>query len=57
MAVGLALIFAGAYWGNALPSHRAEVLITFAGSGFMIAAHRINHTFCNHCRTCDSCEG
>ncbi len=46
MAVGLALIFAGAYWGNALPSHRAEVLITFAGSGFMIAAHRINHTFC-----------
>ena len=50
MVVGLAFIFAGAYWGDQLPSHRVEVLITLIGSGFMIAAHRMNHTFCRDCR-------
>jgi uncharacterized membrane protein YfcA len=49
MIAGLACIFAGAYWGDSLPSHRAEVLITLTGSGFMIAAHRLNHTFCREC--------
>jgi len=49
MAVGLACIFAGAFGGNHLPSHAVEVLITFTGSGFMIAAHRLNHTFCRDC--------
>jgi hypothetical protein len=52
MLTGLAFIFAAAYWGDRLPSHRAEVLVTFIGSGFMIAAHRINHTFCRNCRSC-----
>jgi hypothetical protein len=46
MIAGLACIFAGAYWGDRLPSHRIEVLVTLIGSGFMIAAHRMNHTFC-----------
>jgi MerC mercury resistance protein len=50
MVVGLSCIFASAYWGNTLPSHRIEVLITFIGSGFMITAHRMNHTFCRECR-------
>jgi hypothetical protein len=50
MGVGLSSIFAGAYWGDLLPSHAAEVVITFAGSCFMIAAHRLNHTFCNGCK-------
>jgi hypothetical protein len=51
MIVGLAFIFGGAYWGDHLPSHAAEVLVTLVGSGFMIAAHRSNHTFCRNC-TC-----
>lgn len=49
MVIGLACIFAGAFWGDALPAHWMEVLITFTGSGFMIAAHRLNHTFCRNC--------
>jgi hypothetical protein len=50
MGIGLAFIFAGAYWGDRLPSHGMEVVITFVGSCFMIAAHRLNHTFCNDCK-------
>lgn len=49
MSVGLACIFAGAFWGNRLPSHWTEVLVTFIGSAFMIAAHWLNHTFCRDC--------
>ena len=49
MIVGLALIFGGASYGDHLPSHTAEVLVTLIGSGFMIAAHKINHTFCRDC--------
>ncbi len=49
MIAGLVFIFGGAYWGDHLPSHGAEVFVTFIGSGFMIAAHRINHTFCRDC--------
>jgi uncharacterized membrane protein YfcA len=49
MVVGLVFIFAGAYWGNRLPSHTAEVIVTLIGSAFMIAAHRTNHTFCRDC--------
>lgn len=50
MVAGLAFIFGGAFWGNHLPSHGVEVLVTLIGSGFMIAAHRTNHTFCRDCR-------
>lgn len=49
MIAGLSCIFAGAFWGDRLPSHGAEVLITLIGSGFMITAHRMNHTFCRNC--------
>jgi peptidoglycan/LPS O-acetylase OafA/YrhL len=49
MTVGLACIFGGAFWGDHLPSHGVEVLVTLIGSGFMIAAHRTNHTFCREC--------
>lgn len=49
MAIGLAFIFGGAWYGDHLPSHMTEVAITMIGSGFMIAAHRINHTFCREC--------
>ena len=49
MVTGLAFIFGGAFWGNHLPSHGVEVLVTLIGSGFMIAAHRTNHTFCRDC--------
>ena len=49
MAAGLVFIFAGAWWGDRLPSHRAEVAITMMGSALMITAHRMNHTFCRNC--------
>jgi hypothetical protein len=56
MSCGLLLIFAGAYWGDRLPSHAAEVAVTMTGSCLMIAAHFINHTFCKDCRRCDKAE-
>ena len=49
MACGLACIFVGAYQGDRLPSHLAEVAVTFLGSALMISAHRLNHTFCKDC--------
>jgi hypothetical protein len=49
MVVGLTFIFGGAWWGEHLPSHAAEVFVTLIGSGFMISAHRMNHTFCRDC--------
>lgn len=52
MAMGLACIFFGAWFGDRLPSHAYEVLITVLGSALMITAHRLNHTFCRNCRTC-----
>jgi hypothetical protein len=52
MAVGLAFIFAGAFYGDRLPSHGYEVAVTMTGSILMISAHRMNHTFCNACRRC-----
>jgi MerC mercury resistance protein len=54
MALGLACIFAGAFYGDRMSSHGYEVAVTMAGSALMIGAHRMNHTFCNDCRTCDS---
>jgi uncharacterized membrane protein YozB (DUF420 family) len=53
MAGGLGLIFAGAYFGDRLPSHVAEITVTMAGSSLMIAAHFLNHTFCKNCDRCD----
>ncbi len=50
MAAGLGCIFGAAWWGDQLPSHAAEVALTFAGSTLMIVAHRFNHTFCRDCR-------
>ncbi len=52
MLAGLALIFAGAFYGDRLPSHWLEVLVTLAGSCCLIAAHRKNHTFCKSCSNC-----
>jgi hypothetical protein len=49
MVAGLAFIFGGAFRGDLLPSHGVEVLVTLIGSGFMITAHRTNHTFCRDC--------
>jgi hypothetical protein len=52
MAAGLGFIFLGAWFGDRLPSHVCEMLVTMTGSLLMIAAHRMNHTFCRDCRTC-----
>jgi hypothetical protein len=56
MAFGLGFIFAGAFYGDRLPSHGYEVAVTMTGSALMICAHRMNHTFCNDCR-CSEPEG
>lgn len=55
MGVGLAFIFAAAWWGDLLPHHWMEVLVTFTGSSFMISAHRVNRTFCRRCACAGSC--
>jgi len=52
MALGLGFIFAGAFYGDRLPSHGYEVVVTMTGSLLMITAHRMNHTFCSNCRRC-----
>ena len=54
MAAGLAFIFFGAWFGDSLPSHLFEVGVTMMGSALMIAAHRMNHTFCRDCISCCS---
>ena len=56
MAAGLAFIFFGAWFGDRLPSHVFEVCVTMMGSALMIAAHRMNHTFCRDCSHCCSSE-
>ena len=48
-ALGLSLIAGAAWFGDRLPSHGYEVLVTFAGSALMVTAHRMNHTFCRAC--------
>jgi ABC-type methionine transport system permease subunit len=50
--LGLVLICSSAYFGDRLPSHGSEVVVTFAGSCCMIFAHRMNHTFCRKCKRC-----
>ena len=52
MGFGLLFVCSGAFFGDRLPSHWMEVLITLAGSSFLILAHRINHTFCRSCTEC-----
>src|SRR5215813_9152733 len=49
MASGLICISVGAWWGDRLPSHIAEVTITLIGSCLMIMDHLNNHTFCKNC--------
>lgn len=46
---GLSCIFGAAWFGDRLPAHGWEVAVTFLGSMSMIAAHRLNHTFCGKC--------
>lgn len=50
MGCGLSLIITGAYWGDRLPSHSAEMAVTMLGSCLMVTAHLFNHTFCKECR-------
>jgi MerC mercury resistance protein len=57
MGLGLAFIFAGAFYGDRLPSHGYEVVVTMTGSILMIAAHRMNHTFCDACTRCVDVDG
>nr|WP_236657562.1 MerC domain-containing protein [Acidisarcina polymorpha] len=49
MTGGVGCIAGSAWFGDRLPSHTYEVAITMLGSGLMIAAHRLNHTFCRSC--------
>ena len=52
-AAGLGVIVAAAAFGDRLPHHWNEVALTLVGSCCMIAAHRLNHTFCTCCTRCD----
>ncbi len=52
MGTGLLCICTGAFFGDSLPAHWMEVLVTFAGSCCLIVAHRKNHTFCRSCVRC-----
>jgi hypothetical protein len=54
MSTGLSFIFAGAYLGDRLPSHIAEITVTMTGSSLMITAHLVNHTFCKNCQRCNA---
>ena len=49
MAAGLTCITLAAFLGDTLPAHWMEVATTVCGSGLLIAAHRLNHTFCRTC--------
>ncbi len=49
LMTGLCCIVYAAWFGDRLPSHVWEVGITSLGSLLMIAAHRVNHTFCGTC--------
>ncbi len=57
MATGLVCIFAAAWFGDSFPAHWNEVALTFVGSGFMIGAHRLNHTFCRDCECSSAASG
>jgi uncharacterized membrane protein YfcA len=52
MVAGLTFILCGAWFGDRLPSHGAEIAVTTTGSLLMIAAHLMNHTFCRNCGRC-----
>jgi replication-associated recombination protein RarA len=45
MLIGLISLIGTTWFGDRFVSHRQEVFVTLIGSGFMIAAHRLNHTF------------
>jgi hypothetical protein len=55
MLGGLTCIAGSAWFGDRLPSHAYEVTITMIGSGLMISAHRLNHTFCKSCECSSHC--
>jgi MerC mercury resistance protein len=52
LSVGIMGVTVGAYAGFLLPTHAWEVVITFFGSSFLIAAHCLNRTLCRSCRVC-----
>jgi len=56
MLGGLGCIAGTAWLGDKLPSHAWEVAITMIGSGLMIGAHRLNHTFCKSCECSSTCD-
>jgi len=53
LAIGILAITVGAYADSLLPNHTREVLITVAGSLFLIVAHSLNRTLCRSCRVCN----
>jgi hypothetical protein len=56
MMGGLGCIAGSAWFGDRLPSHAYEVAVTMMGSALMIAAHRLNHTFCKSCECSSGCQ-
>jgi hypothetical protein len=52
LAIGILGVTVGAYADFLLRSHLWEVMVTMAGSFFLIAAHSLNRTLCRSCRIC-----
>ena len=49
MTLGLSLIIGTAWWGHLFTNRVLEIGLTILGSTLLIAAHRLNHTFCRSC--------
>jgi len=53
--VGIGLFIGATHAHGA--SETVELLISLVGSGILIAAHKINHTYCKSCIKCEDEEG
>jgi MerC mercury resistance protein len=52
LSIGILGVTVGAYADFLLPTHTWEVVVTVAGSSFLIVAHYLNRTLCRSCRVC-----
>jgi MerC mercury resistance protein len=57
LAIGILGVTVGAYADFLLRTHIWEVMVTMAGSFFLIAAHSLNRTLCRSCRICADNRG
>ena len=51
-ALGIAVLVMTAIWGESLPSHDYEVILTLIGSLIVASAHILNFRLCRACEKC-----